>query len=302
MKQATFAELEHDSKRRRTPRGIFLEKMDRLVPWKRLEKRIEPFYPKAGRGRRPYPLRTMLRVHCVQLFYNLSDPGMEDLLYEVESVRRFAGLRTPRLREGALPGSGEEHTADCASAGFLESAHRRPLRHGVKRGTIAPVFRPNGGKRDGSRRIRSFQAVSDPNGSTFSAEIDSRLRSAWRVPCGDREQGLIRPSLETCSTRRSRGREARLLRVACRSASSATRFSELRREQRLFFGHLVSCPRTRGHLRPPLPGYGVTLGGTKGSVMKLSATPSSVLVAFAMALTNRSKSSVIAPGLVESLS
>ncbi len=37
--------------------------------------------------------QTMLRVHCVQLFHNLSDPGMEDLLYEVESVRRFAGLR-----------------------------------------------------------------------------------------------------------------------------------------------------------------------------------------------------------------
>ena len=45
------------------------------------------------RGRRPYPLSVMLRVHCVQLFYNLSDPGMEDLLYEVESVRRFVGLR-----------------------------------------------------------------------------------------------------------------------------------------------------------------------------------------------------------------
>ena len=55
--------------------------------------RIEPFYAKAGRGRRPYPLSVMLRVHCVQLFYNLSDPGMEDLLYEVESVRRFVGLR-----------------------------------------------------------------------------------------------------------------------------------------------------------------------------------------------------------------
>jgi IS5 family transposase len=51
-----------------------------------LQARIEPFYPKAGRGRRPYPLGVMLRVHCVQLFYNLSDPGMEDLLYEVESV------------------------------------------------------------------------------------------------------------------------------------------------------------------------------------------------------------------------
>ena len=38
----------------------------------------------------------MLRVHCVQRFYNLSDPGMEDLLYEVESVRRFAGLQRTR--------------------------------------------------------------------------------------------------------------------------------------------------------------------------------------------------------------
>ena len=104
MEQATFAELEHDSKRRRTRREIFLEKMDRLVPWERLEKRIEPFYAKAGRGRRPYPLRTMLRVHCVQLFYDLSDPGMEDMLYEVESVRRFAGLRlTGPLPDEASP-------------------------------------------------------------------------------------------------------------------------------------------------------------------------------------------------------
>ena len=57
-----------------------------------LEGLILPFYPKAGKGRRPYPLAVMLRVHCVQLFYNLGDPGMEDLLYEAESVRRFVGL------------------------------------------------------------------------------------------------------------------------------------------------------------------------------------------------------------------
>ena len=80
-------------KKGRTRREVFLEKMAGLIPWKALEARVEPYYPKAGRGRRPYPLRAMLRVHCVQLFYNLSDPGMEDLLYEVESVRRFAGLR-----------------------------------------------------------------------------------------------------------------------------------------------------------------------------------------------------------------
>ena len=99
MEQATFSELEHDSKKRRTRRELFLEKMDRLVPWAALEALVEPFHPKPGRGRRPYPLGTMLRVHCVQLWYDLSDPGMEDLLYEVESVRRFAGLRL----SGPLP-------------------------------------------------------------------------------------------------------------------------------------------------------------------------------------------------------
>ena len=67
--------------------------MDVLVPWQRLEERIRPFYPKAGKGRRPYPLAVILPIHCVQLFYNLSDPGMEDLLYEAESVRRLVGLK-----------------------------------------------------------------------------------------------------------------------------------------------------------------------------------------------------------------
>ena len=63
------AELEHATKKRRTRREMFFEKMDKLVPWERLEERVAPFYPKPGRGRRPYPLRVMLRVHCVQLFY-----------------------------------------------------------------------------------------------------------------------------------------------------------------------------------------------------------------------------------------
>ena len=63
------------------------------MPWQRLEERIRPHYFRGQRGRRPYSLLVMLRVHIVQLSYNLSDPAMEDLLYEAESVRRFAGLR-----------------------------------------------------------------------------------------------------------------------------------------------------------------------------------------------------------------
>ena len=93
MEQPTFADLEYGRKKRRTRREEFLEKLERLVPWQRLEERIKPHYFRGERGRRPYALAVMLRVHIVQLCYNLSDPAMEDLLYEAESARRFAGLR-----------------------------------------------------------------------------------------------------------------------------------------------------------------------------------------------------------------
>ena len=91
--QASFADLEYQDKKRRTRREVFLERMESLVPWEKLEGRIRPHYFSSERGRRPYSLSVMLRVHIVQLCYNLSDPAMEDLLYEAESVRRFAGLR-----------------------------------------------------------------------------------------------------------------------------------------------------------------------------------------------------------------
>ncbi len=91
--QPSFADLDYQHKGRRTRREEFLERIDSLIPWQKLESRIEPHYFPGERGRRPYPLAAMLRVHIVQLCYNLSDPAMEDLLYEAESVRRFAGLR-----------------------------------------------------------------------------------------------------------------------------------------------------------------------------------------------------------------
>ena len=97
MAQRTFAELAYESKKRKTRREVFLERMDALIPWPRLENRIARHYPKGGVGRRPYPLGVMLRVHSLQLFYNLSDPAMEDALYEVESMRRFAGVSLDRV-------------------------------------------------------------------------------------------------------------------------------------------------------------------------------------------------------------
>jgi IS5 family transposase len=86
MKQTTFASLTFDAKKKRTRREVFLEEMDQVMLWPMLEAIIEPHYPKAGRP--PMPLGTMLRIHFMQQWYALSDPGMEDGLYEIESMRR----------------------------------------------------------------------------------------------------------------------------------------------------------------------------------------------------------------------
>ena len=64
--QLTFADSEYSSKRRQTRKEIFLSRMDAILPWAKLLAVIEPVYPKAGNGRRPYPLETMVRIHCMQ--------------------------------------------------------------------------------------------------------------------------------------------------------------------------------------------------------------------------------------------
>ena len=79
--QLTFADSEFSSKRRQTRKEIFLSRMDSLLPWPQLLDVIEPYYPKAGNGRRPYPLESMLRFHCMQQWYSLRDEAMDDALY-----------------------------------------------------------------------------------------------------------------------------------------------------------------------------------------------------------------------------
>jgi IS5 family transposase len=53
--QLTFADCEFNNKRRKTRKEVFLARMNELMPWEQLEAVIEPFYPKVGNGRRPYP-------------------------------------------------------------------------------------------------------------------------------------------------------------------------------------------------------------------------------------------------------
>nr|WP_231554864.1 IS5 family transposase [Aeromonas allosaccharophila] len=90
--QLTFADGEFNGKRRKTRKELFLARMDALLPLAMMLGFIEPVYPKAGNGRRPYPLDTMLRIHCMQQWYSLSDSAMEDALYEMALMRLFAKL------------------------------------------------------------------------------------------------------------------------------------------------------------------------------------------------------------------
>jgi hypothetical protein len=93
MKQTHFASPSYDAKKKQNRRERFLLEMEQVVPWEALLAVVEPFYPKSGQpGRPPMPLSMMLRIHCLQQWFDLSDPGAEDALYEVESMRRFTGI------------------------------------------------------------------------------------------------------------------------------------------------------------------------------------------------------------------
>jgi IS5 family transposase len=92
MKTVSFASLAYDNKKKKTRRERFLGEMDQVIPWPELIKVIEGYYPKAGNGRQPMPLERMLRIYFLQQWYGLSDPAMEDALYDIESMRRFTGI------------------------------------------------------------------------------------------------------------------------------------------------------------------------------------------------------------------
>ncbi|MGF6735751.1 hypothetical protein OKW50_007924 [Paraburkholderia youngii] len=81
-----------DLSTKRTRKREFLDEMRRVVPWARLIALIEPHYPRGKTGRPPFPIATMLQIHFMQQWFGLSDPAMEEALYDVPLYREFAGL------------------------------------------------------------------------------------------------------------------------------------------------------------------------------------------------------------------
>ncbi|MCY3624547.1 MAG: transposase [Candidatus Dadabacteria bacterium] len=116
----SFSDLAYKNKKKVTRKQRFLEKMDEILPWELLLEPILSKYPKSRKGRRPVPAKVMLRIYLMQQWYGLSDPAMEESLYDTESMRRFAGVSMQRI---------PDETTICKFRHFL-------LRHQITEGLL----------------------------------------------------------------------------------------------------------------------------------------------------------------------
>ena len=93
MKQTSFSDAEFASKKELTRRERLLAEIEAAMPWAALVAALLPYYPKGdGHGRLPMGLEGMLRIYCAQQCFGLSDEGIEDAIYDSQSIRGFVGI------------------------------------------------------------------------------------------------------------------------------------------------------------------------------------------------------------------
>ena len=92
MKQESFSDIEYSCRKKKTKREEFLKIMDDIIPWDEWVSLIVPHYPTGKRGRPPIEIETMLRMYLLQCWFNLSDEGVEDAIYDSYAMRRFMGI------------------------------------------------------------------------------------------------------------------------------------------------------------------------------------------------------------------
>lgn len=91
-RQTTFSDIENASRRRVTKRDEFLRQMDAAIPWAALVALVKPHYYEGRRGRKPIGVERMLRMYFLQLWFNLSDEGVEDAIYDSRAFSEFMGI------------------------------------------------------------------------------------------------------------------------------------------------------------------------------------------------------------------
>lgn len=89
MAQLTFSDIEYSNRKRKTKREQFLDMMDKIVPWDQWIEIIKPYYPNSKRGRPAKGIEIMLRMYLMQNWFNLSDEGIEDAIYDSYAMRTF---------------------------------------------------------------------------------------------------------------------------------------------------------------------------------------------------------------------
>lgn len=92
MKQITFSDVEYSKRRRITKREEFLDTMDTIIPWTTWIAMIAPYYPEGKRGRRPIEIEVKLRMYLLQVWFSISDEGLEDAVYDSYAMRKFMGI------------------------------------------------------------------------------------------------------------------------------------------------------------------------------------------------------------------
>lgn len=92
MKQQTFSDIEYGGRARTTRREEFLDTMNEIIPWEEWVGLIQPFYYEGKRGRPPKGIEKMLRMYLLQGWFNLSDEGVEDAIYDSYAMRKFMGI------------------------------------------------------------------------------------------------------------------------------------------------------------------------------------------------------------------
>jgi IS5 family transposase len=186
--QMSFASVGFERYARATKRGAFLSEMDAIVPWQRLCDLIAPHYPTGEGGRPPIPLERMLRIYFLQQWFNLSDPGVEEALYDSVSMRTFAKVDLGHER---VP----DETTVCKFRHLLErhklgaqilrevNAHLKRSGIKVASGTIVDatiIHAPSSTKNDSGTRDPEMHQTKKGNEWFFGMKahigVDSRSR------------------------------------------------------------------------------------------------------------------------------
>lgn len=89
MNQMTLTDMEYSNRKKKTKREEFLDAMDEIIPWSYWVEIIRPYYFNNKRGRKPIGIETMLRMYLMQVWFNLSDEGIEDSIYDSYAMRTF---------------------------------------------------------------------------------------------------------------------------------------------------------------------------------------------------------------------